>query len=55
MAGVDESDIVKTDGKNIYTYRATANTIEVVSTANLTHLSTITLPKDISGINMYLE
>ncbi len=55
VAGVDESDIVKTDGKNIYTYRATANKIEIVSKEKLTHLSTITLPKDISGVNMYLE
>lgn len=55
VRGVDESDIIKTDGKTLYTLRTSMNTIEVVDTKTLAHLTSITFPEGISVSDMYLE
>lgn len=55
VGGVDESDSVKTDGKNLYQYRQNANTVEIVDAKNLTSLSTIKLTTNFSNINLYVS
>jgi uncharacterized secreted protein with C-terminal beta-propeller domain len=52
--GVDESDIVKTDGQNIYIYRQMANTLEIVRASDLHSLATIRPESDVSGITFYI-
>ncbi len=55
VGGVDEADIVKTDGKNLYQYRQTANTVEIVDAKTLASVATIKLTSNFSNINLYVS
>lgn len=55
MAGVDESDIVKTDGVNIYTYSETTHQIRIVRMSDMKLQKILTLPESLSSIEMYLS
>lgn len=54
VAGVDEADIVKTDGKNIYTYAQGSSQVRIVRANDLALQKIITLPEGFSSIEMYL-
>ena len=55
VAGVDEADVVKTDGNNIYTYNETSHQIRVVRMSDMTLQKTIAFPDTFSSIEMYLS
>lgn len=54
VAGVDESDIVKTDGSSIYSYSETTHQIRIVRMSDMKLQKILTLPDSLSSIEMYL-
>lgn len=57
LGSVDESEIVKTDGKHTYYYDELSRTIRIVATANPTSLASvgsIKIPESWYGVEMYL-
>jgi inhibitor of cysteine peptidase len=54
VAGVDESDIVKTDGKNIYYYNVTQNAVYIIKAGTLELQKKINLPKNFWAPVLYL-
>ena len=54
VAGVDESDIVKTDGKYVYYYNQTQNAVYIVKAGTLELQKKINLPKNFWGPVLYL-
>jgi len=55
VKGVDESDIVKTDGEYIYYYNQTNAAIYIIETASQEVLKKINLPKSFWGSVMYVD
>lgn len=55
VAGVDEADIVKTDGINIYTYSQITQSIRIVRMSDMKLLKVLKLPDTFSSIELYLS
>ena len=55
VAGVDEADVVKTDGKYIYTYSQSRADVSIVRASDLTLMKTISLPSSFASVEMYLS
>ncbi len=55
VAGVDEADVVKTDGKYIYTYVGSRSAVSIVRSSDLTLMKTIALPSSFASVEMYLS
>lgn len=54
VAGVDESDIIKTDGKYVYYYNETQKAVYIVTTGSLEVIKKINLPDNFWGPVLYL-
>lgn len=52
---MDEADVVKTDGKYIYTYSQTRADVSIVRASDLTLMKTISLPSSFASVEMYLS
>lgn len=55
VAGVDEADVVKTDGMNIYTYSQQSHEVRIVRMSDMRLEKTIALPDSFSSIEMYIS
>ena len=55
VQGVAEADIVKTNGKYIYTYSSAHSEVRIVQASDLSLHKVITLPENFSSVEMYLS
>jgi uncharacterized secreted protein with C-terminal beta-propeller domain len=55
VAGVDEAEIVKTNGTEIYSYNQSRNTIYVYRASDLVVLKEIKIPATYASVEMYLQ
>jgi uncharacterized secreted protein with C-terminal beta-propeller domain len=55
VLGVDEADIAKTDGKNLYVYSEESREVRILDKTSLKLVHTIRLPENFSSVQMYLR
>lgn len=54
VRGIDEADMVKTDGKYVYTFQEWEHAIVILDAKTLTRVKTLRIPIHYSGVNFYV-
>jgi inhibitor of cysteine peptidase len=54
VAGIDESDTVRTNGSHIYTFQSAQNSIIILDAKNLNKLKTVKLPENYTNVGFYI-